>query len=79
MSFVKTQEYIEKMKGFTPSFYDAESLSVFWLTTSEIITRLLPPPLKPAEDPLVWGFVANYPRTNFGVTYLESALLLEAS
>ena len=38
--------------------------------------RLLPPPLEPAALPIGAAFVANYPKTNFGVSYLESALFL---
>jgi acetoacetate decarboxylase len=78
VTFVKSQSDIEKIRGFMPHFYDAESINVFWETTPEIVAKLLPPPLKPAAHPLVWAFVANYPRTNFGVPYLEAALLLAA-
>lgn len=62
----------------TADFYDAEMLSVFWETKPEIVARLLPPPLKPADYPLAMAFVANYPKTNFDVTYKESALFLRA-
>ena len=37
------------------------------------------PPLKPAEYPVAMAFVANYPKTNFDVTYQESALFLRAT
>ena len=60
----------------TADFYDAEMLSVWWETKSEIIKKLLPPPLKPLDTPIAYAFIANYPRTNFGVTYKEGALFL---
>lgn len=78
MGFLKTFEEITKNYRETADFYDAEMLVVLWETKPDIVKRLLPPPLKPARKPLATAFVANYPRTNFGVSYLESALLLRA-
>jgi len=59
-------------------FYGAEVLTVIWETKPGIVQRLLPPPLKPGRRPLAVAFAANYPKTNFGVSYLESALFLRA-
>jgi acetoacetate decarboxylase len=78
MSFVKSFEEIVKNYRETSDFYDAETLTVIWETKPEIVERLLPAPLKPARRPLALALVANYPRTNFGVSYLESALFLWA-
>jgi acetoacetate decarboxylase len=78
MGFVKSLEAILARSGETADFYDAEMLVVFWETKPDIVARLLPPPLKPVTQPLVTAFVANYPRTNFDVTYQESALFLRA-
>jgi acetoacetate decarboxylase len=63
-------------KRETADFYDAEMLAVYWETKSEIIEKLLPPPLKPASRPMANAFVATYPKTNFGVSYNEAALFL---
>ena len=78
MGFIQSLEEIAK--GYRPNavFYDAEMLTVYFETKPEIVKRLLPPPLKPAKDPFGGAFVANYPKTNFGVTYRESALFLLA-
>jgi acetoacetate decarboxylase len=78
MGFVKTEAEI--MQAYQPNavFYDAEMLTAYFETKPEIVKRLLPPPLKPAKEPFGAAFVARYPRTNFGVTYLESALFLLA-
>ena len=67
--FVKS--YKDLMKGGKPTadFYDAEILNLVWETTPEAIATLLPPPLKPASRPLVFAFIAYYPRTNFSVPY----------
>lgn len=76
MGFVKTLEQISEKYLETFDFYDAEMLTVYFETKTEIVARLLPPPLKPATNPIAIVFVGNYPKTNFGVTYLESALFL---
>jgi acetoacetate decarboxylase len=78
MGFVKTSEELARVFPETIDFYDAEMLTVIWETRPDTVRRLLPPPLKPGNRPIAVAFVANYPRTNFGVTYLESALFLRA-
>jgi len=69
MGFVKTFEQIMANTRATADFYDAQMLAVFWETKPEIIAKLLPPPLKPSTHPIAWAFVADYPSTNFDVTY----------
>ena len=78
MGFVKSFQEIMANARTTAEFYDAEMLSVFWETKPEIIERLLPPPLKPSAFPMAMAFVANYPKTDFGLTYRESALFISA-
>ena len=78
MGFIKSFQEIMANVRATADFYDAEMLTVFWETKPEIIARLLPRPLKPADRPVAMAFVANYPRTNFDVTYKESALFVRA-
>jgi acetoacetate decarboxylase len=75
MSFLRTTGGLFS-KRETADFYDAEMLTVYWQTKPEIIKRLLPPPLKPVELPIVYAFVADYPRTNFGSVYKEAAVFL---
>jgi len=78
MGFVKTMEELSKMIKINAEFYDAEVLTVYFETKPDVVERLLPPPLKPADLPVGAAFVANYPKTNFGVEYSESALFLLA-
>ena len=78
MGFVKTLEEISERYPKNAEFYNAEVLTVYFETKPEVVERLLPAPLKPAALPVGAAFVANYPETNFGVTYLESALFLLA-
>jgi acetoacetate decarboxylase len=78
MGFVKTLQEIAANTRATADFYGAEMLIVFWETKPEIVSKLLPPPLKPSKYPVAMAFVANYPATNFDVIYKESALFLRA-
>ncbi len=81
MGFVKTRDEIKataRGKDGLYEFHDAEMLFVMWDTKPDIIERLLPPPLKPADRPLVTAFVAHYPKTNFGPFYSEGALFIRA-
>lgn len=61
----------------TSVFKDAEMLLLFWETKSEIVERLLPPPLEPLKRPVAFAFLANYPSHSYGLPYYESALILK--
>jgi acetoacetate decarboxylase len=78
MGFVKTPQELQQLGNMKAEFFEAEMIFTFWLTKPEIIARLLPPPLKPADFPLATAFIANYPRTSFGLPYKEAALFLLA-
>ena len=78
MEFVRSEKQNSFKSMRSGEFYDMERLTVFFETKPEVVQRLLPPPLKPGALPIGSVFVANYPKTNFGVTYLESALFLQA-
>ena len=77
MGFVKTQAelaaYFETPARF---FKGARMLGASFETRPELIARLLPPPLSPADAPLATVFIAEYPETNLGPGYREAALLL---
>ncbi len=55
-------------------YFDAEMLIVIWEADPQVIAELLPAPLKPYKRPLVIAFIADFPRTNVGVTYKMSSL-----
>ena len=76
MGFVKTMEEIAARHRETGDFYDAEVLTVFFETNPKVAERFIPPPLSLGPLPIGAVFVANYPKTNFSVSYLESALFL---
>ena len=78
MGFVKSLEEIVAQHLQNLVLYDAEVLMVYFETKPEIIQRLLPAPLQPAKIPGGAAFLANYPKTNFSLPYLESALFLLA-
>jgi len=78
MGFVKSFEEIAAGAQQNAEFYDAEMLTIYFETRQEVMRRLLPPPLEPTQLPIGGAFIANYPKTNFGISYQESALFLQA-
>ena len=77
MGFVKTKEELDAYYGLAyRKFYDARMLGVLFETRPEIVERLLPPPLEPADAPAGMMFIADYQRTNLGPGYHEAALFL---
>jgi acetoacetate decarboxylase len=82
MGFVKSYDELSRTargKGGLYEFYNAEMLTVMWETRSEVVKRLLPPPLKPTRRPLAMAFIAYYPKTNFCPSYYEGGLFLRAT
>lgn len=75
MSFYRADKKVISEKD-AAIIYDAEIITVIYETKPEIVERLLPPPLEPFDSPLVRVYIANFPRTNFGITYKEGALFL---
>jgi acetoacetate decarboxylase len=78
VSFVKSQEEIEKIRKMEITYYNAENLMIWTLTKEEVIKKVLPPPLKPWVEPLALFLVVNYPRTSFGISYYEGLLAIAA-
>ena len=79
MGFLLTQQELVDQAALVPAiFYDADVLTVKWETDEEVVQRLLPPPLQPGPMPIATAYVANFPRTSFGVAYREAALSLSA-
>ena len=77
MSFLKSSKddrLFERLES--ADFYDAETLSIIWETRQEVVERLLPVPLEPFETPVARAYVCRFPRTNFGISYQETALML---
>ncbi len=77
MSFVRTlkeDRLFEKLDS--ADFYGTETLSVIWETKQEIVEKLLPPPLEPFESPIARAYVCKFPKTNFDISYQETALML---
>ena len=62
MGLVRTPEEIAAIQATlsAPRFTSAEMLSVEFLTHPETIRRILPPPLEPAEEPLVSAMVGRW-------------------
>jgi acetoacetate decarboxylase len=62
MGFVRTPEEIAEIQATLrkPLFTSAEMLSVEFLTRPEIVETVLPPPLEPADEPLLSAMVGRW-------------------
>ena len=77
MGFTKTQKELAAYYELGERKFDgAQILGVMFATRPEIVESLLPPPLEPTDNPLGLMFIAQYPETNLGPGYRESALFL---
>lgn len=75
----KTLRAWSKSGVFLPEFKGAEMLRVVFQTDPKVIAKILPKPLTPTRKPLGLAFVARYRATNFGVSYDEGALFVNAA
>ncbi|MEI8259750.1 MAG: acetoacetate decarboxylase family protein [Deltaproteobacteria bacterium] len=77
MGFVKTPAELAAYYGVPArKFPGARMLGTVFQTRPEIIARLLPAPLEPTDVSNGLVFIAEYPETNLGPGYRESALFL---
>ncbi len=77
MSYAKTKKELDQYYNLgVRHFAGAQMMGVIYLTKPEVIAKLLPPPLEPADMPRVLIFIAQYPETNLGPGYREAALYL---
>jgi len=79
-SFYRSMDDIKKRfkEHESGDFIGAEMVVAFWETKPEIVKKLLPPPLNPVKYPLANTFIGDFPKTNFGLPYRESALFLRS-
>ena len=79
MGFVKTPEEIARIeREFSrPRFVSGERLTVEFLTEPAAVERLLPPPLEPADTPLVLASVGRWQGSCIG-DYAGGSLYLAA-
>lgn len=81
MNLVRNQEEVLKRnKKFTNGFLlgDTNMVIAIFKTDPELVKQILPPPLKPAPEPLGSAYVAEFQTTNFGIKYNEAAVLIQA-
>lgn len=77
MGFVKTKAELDAYYNLgVRQFIGAQMLGILFETKPDIVSRLLPPPLVPADAPTGLMFIAHYPKTNLGPGYREAALFL---
>lgn len=81
MSLVRS---MEEISAFNEHFSngvllsDAVMVMALFRTNADVVKRVLPPPLEPAPESTGTAYVAEFHRTNFGVTYNEAALFISA-
>ena len=80
MGLVRTAEEIAAIQATlsAPRFPSAQMLSVSFLTRPEIVSRILPPPLEPADEPLVSAMVGRW-RSNCVGDYDGGAIYVSAT
>lgn len=77
MGFVKTKdEMAQYYKLAIRQFPGAKMIGILYQTDPQIIERLLPPPLEPADEAWALSYIAEFPDTNLGPGYKEGALFI---
>ena len=78
MLYALDDQEMAELKGleFVPRFFGARIVVVVFRTDPEVVRAVLPRQLSPTEAPLGVAFVADYARTNFGLSYHEAGLAL---
>ncbi len=75
MKFASDQPFLSAGSG-EATFTGARLLAAAYLTEPAAVEENIPAGFSPGEQPLVTVFVAEYPKTNFGTSYREAALLV---
>lgn len=75
----KTELMSLAQRELVVKFIGAEMLIGLYRTDPEAVAKLLPKPLVPYREPLVFSFIASYPETNFGIVYNEGGLIVLAT
>ena len=81
MGLVRSPDEISALEKHFSNGYvlgDAVMVVAMFKTRAEVVKRVLPPPLEPAPEPVGSAYVAEFHRTNFGVTYNEAAVFISA-
>lgn len=77
MGFVKSTEEMDSYYGLAVrEFPNSRMLGILYETEPEVIDRLLPPPLEPADEPWALCYIADFPDTNLGPAYQEGAIFI---
>ena len=63
---------------WSAEFRGAEMVAAVFRTDANVLSAILPRPLRSPENPLALAFVAKYPETSFGAVYNEAALFVQA-
>ena len=80
MGFVKSPEEIARIQQVLaePHFFSSEAVTVEFRTRPEIVERLLPPGLVPADEPLASATIGRWGRSNCVHAFAGGSLNLRA-
>lgn len=81
MGLVRSLDEISRLANNFSNGYvlgDALMIMAMFRTKADVAKRVLPPPLEPDPESTGFAYVAEFHRTNFGVTYNEAALFISA-
>ncbi len=77
MGFVRSKEEIDNYYSLAVrKFPGSEMLGIMYETDPQVIARLLPPPLEPADEPWALSYICRFPDTNLGPGYREGAIFI---
>ncbi len=77
MGFVRNKEEINRhFELAVRKFPGAEMLGILYETDPDVVARLLPPPLEPADEPWAMSYISRFPDTNLGPGYREGAIFI---
>ncbi len=80
MKFIRTGEEVKRILGVIakPKFLNCEMLAAAFKTTPEFVQEVLPPPLKPAAEPLGTLLVGAWGKSNSVGPFRGAALYVRA-
>jgi acetoacetate decarboxylase len=80
MLYALNKEELKRLQtaNWSAEFPKAEIVAALFRTDTNVLSTILPRPLRSPKNPLALAFVAQYPETSFGTVYNEAALFVQA-
>ena len=80
MLYALSRDELKRLQtaDWSAEFPGAEVVAAVFRTDANVVSTILPRPLRSPTNPLALAFVARYPETSFGTVYNEAALFVQA-